>query len=68
MVSRRDMLRYAPNSPAAKDIRAARKREEEFKARYERMKKEPGERLSYYHGQGWKEYPKYNTKGIKRIG
>lgn len=51
------MLRYAPNSPAAKDIRAARKREEEFKARYERMKKEPGERLSYYHGQGWKEYP-----------
>ena len=51
-----ETLRYAPNSPAARDIIAARKREEEFKARYERMKKMPGERLSYYHGSGWKRY------------
>jgi hypothetical protein len=40
-----DIIRYAPNSLAAKEIIAERKRKEDFKARYERVRKQSGNGL-----------------------
>jgi hypothetical protein len=51
-----NIVRYAPNSPAARQIISERKRKEEFKIRHERMKKLPGERLAYYQDTGLKRY------------
>jgi hypothetical protein len=51
-----DLIRRAPKSLAAKQIIAERKRKEEFKARYERMRKQPGERLAYYNDTGLRRY------------
>lgn len=53
----KEILRHAPNSPAARNIIAERKRKENFKARYEQVKKmKGGQRLSYYQNEGVKEY------------
>jgi hypothetical protein len=49
------ILRLAPNSLAAKEIIAARKSKEEFKVRYQRVRKMSGERLSY-NDTGLKKY------------
>ena len=47
-----DLIRRAPDSLAAIEISAARRRKKEFKIRYERVKKLSGERLAYYENTG----------------
>jgi hypothetical protein len=51
-----DLLRRAPNSLAAKEIIAERKRKEDFKMRYEKVRKQSGERLAFDKNMGLRKY------------